>query len=58
MAKQCMLQREAKRTKLVAKYSKKRKEILADLKTAQNLSEIYAMQKNYSDYLAIVFLFV
>ena len=45
MAKQSMLQREAKRTKLVAKYSKKRKEILADLKTAQNLSEIYAMQK-------------
>ena len=45
MAKQCMLQREAKRTKLVAKYSKKRKEILAELKTAQNLSEIYAMQK-------------
>jgi hypothetical protein len=58
MAKQSMLQREAKRTKLVAKYSKKRKEILADLKTAQNLSEIYAMQKSYNDYLAIVFLSV
>ena len=45
MAKQCMLQREEKRTKLVAKYSKKRKEILSDLKTANNLTEIFAMQK-------------
>ena len=45
MAKQCMLQREEKRTKLVAKYSKKRKKILSDLKTANNLTEIFAMQK-------------
>ena len=36
MAKQCMLQREEKRTKLVAKYSKKRKEILSDLHSEIN----------------------
>jgi len=58
MAKQCMLQREEKRTKLVAKYSKKRKEILSDLKTANNLTEIFAMQKSYNDYQVIVYLFV
>jgi hypothetical protein len=57
MAKQCMLQREVKRTKLVAKYSKKRKEILSDLKTANNLTEIFAMQKSYNDYQVIVYLF-
>ena len=37
MAKKCMLQREAKRNKLVKKYSKKRKEILATLKTSKSL---------------------
>jgi hypothetical protein len=37
MAKQCMLQREAKRNKLVKKYSKKRKEILTSLKSSKKL---------------------
>ena len=40
-----MLQREAKRNKLVKKYSKKRKEILATLKTSQSLTEIFEGQK-------------
>lgn len=34
-----------KEQNLLRNIQKKRKEILADLKTAQNLSEIYAMQK-------------
>jgi small subunit ribosomal protein S14 len=45
MAKQSMIQRELKRGKLGKKYSKKRKEILSNLKEAKNLSEIFAMQK-------------
>ena len=45
MAKQCMLQREAKRQKLVKKYSKKREEILAGLKTSKSLTEIFEGQK-------------
>ena len=45
MAKQCMLQREAKRQKLVKKYSKKREEILASLKASKSLTEIFEGQK-------------
>ena len=35
-----MLQREAKRQKLVKKYSKKREEILTSLKTSKNLTDM------------------
>jgi small subunit ribosomal protein S14 len=40
-----MLQREAKRNKLVKKYSKKRKEILTSLKSSKNLNEIFEGQR-------------
>jgi small subunit ribosomal protein S14 len=46
MAKQSMIQRELKRIKLVKKYSKKRNEILLNLKKAKNLSEIFTLQKH------------
>ena len=45
MAKQCMLQREAKRNKLVKKYSKKREEILTGLKNSKSLTEIFEGQR-------------
>lgn len=40
-----MLQREAKRNKLVKKYLKKRHNILAGLKGAKNLTDIFSLQK-------------
>ena len=40
-----MLQREAKRNKLVTKYSEKRKEILTGLKNSKSLTEIFEGQK-------------
>jgi len=46
MAKQNMIQRELKRLSLVSKYSKKRKDILHNLKSAKNLTEIFELQKN------------
>jgi small subunit ribosomal protein S14 len=45
MAKQSMIQRELKRNKLVKKYAKKRKQVLVELKTAKNLTEIFSMQR-------------
>jgi len=45
MSKKCMIEREAKRSRLVEKYSKKRKLILEKLKTANSLDEIYTAQK-------------
>jgi small subunit ribosomal protein S14 len=46
MAKQNMIQRELKRVQLVSKYATKRKEILDNLKSAKNLTQIFALQKN------------
>ena len=46
MAKKSMIQREFKRIRLVKKYSKKRKEILVNLKKAKNLNELFKLQKN------------
>jgi len=46
MAKQNMIQRELKRVRLVSKYATKRKEILDNLKSAKNLTQIFALQKN------------
>jgi small subunit ribosomal protein S14 len=46
MAKQNMIQRELKRVRLVSKYANKRKEIVENLKTAKNLTQIFALQKN------------
>lgn len=40
-----MIQRELKRVKLVIKYSKKRQEILFDLKKERNLDKIFVLQK-------------
>ena len=40
-----MLQREAKRNKLVKKYSKKREEILTGLKNSKSLTEIFEGQR-------------
>ena len=40
-----MLQREAKRNKLVKKYSKKREEILTGLKDSKSLTEIFEGQR-------------
>ena len=45
MAKQSMIQRELKRVKLVVKYSKKRQEILFELKKEKNLDKIFVLQK-------------
>jgi small subunit ribosomal protein S14 len=45
MAKQSMIQRELKRVKLVVKYSKKRQEIIFELKKERNLEKIFALQK-------------
>jgi small subunit ribosomal protein S14 len=45
MAKQSMIQRELKRVKLVVKYSKKRQEILFELKKERNLEKIFVLQK-------------
>lgn len=40
-----MIQRELKRVKLVVKYSKKRQEILFELKKERNLEKIFVLQK-------------
>ncbi len=40
-----MIQRELKRVKLVVKYSKKRQEILFELKKERNLDKIFVLQK-------------
>ncbi len=40
-----MIQRELKRVKLVVKYSKKRQEILFELKKEKNLDKIFVLQK-------------
>lgn len=45
MAKKSMLERELKRKKLVSKYSKKREEILNQLKTVNSLEEIFALNE-------------
>jgi len=44
MAKQSMIQRELKREKLVKKYKLKRSTILKDLKTTNNLKEVFILQ--------------
>jgi small subunit ribosomal protein S14 len=46
MAKQSMIQRELKRFNLVLKFSKKRKEILQNLKNTNTLEQIFFLQKN------------
>jgi len=40
-----MLERESKRKKLVARYSKKRQEILNQLKEVNSLEEIFALNE-------------
>jgi small subunit ribosomal protein S14 len=45
MAKKSMLQREAKRKKLVIKYSEKRKALSIDLKKATILSDIFSINE-------------
>ena len=40
-----MIQRELKRVRLVVKYSKKRQEILFELKKERNLDKIFVLQK-------------
>ena len=45
MAKQNMIKREVKRTKLVKRYLTKRNTILTTLKNSKSLSEIFALQK-------------
>ena len=40
-----MIQRELKRVKLVVRYSKKRQEILFELKKERNLEKIFVLQK-------------
>lgn len=44
MAKQCMIQRELKRQKLVTKYSGKRAKLLIDLKNSNSLTDIFSVQ--------------
>jgi small subunit ribosomal protein S14 len=45
MAKKGMLERELKRKKLVSKYSKRRAEILSELKKVNSLEEIFALSE-------------
>lgn len=45
MAKKGMLERELKRKKLVSKYSKRRAEILSELKRVNSLEEIFALNE-------------
>ena len=45
MAKKSMLEREYKRKKLVTKYSKKRKNILNELKNANSLEEKFSLNE-------------
>jgi small subunit ribosomal protein S14 len=45
MAKKGMLERELKRKKLVSKYSKRRAEILSELKKVSSLEEIFALNE-------------
>ena len=45
MAKKSMIQRELKRKRLVEKYSKKRNEILNQLKKADSFDEIFALNQ-------------
>ena len=45
MAKKCMLERETKRKSLVTKYSKKRELILKELKSADSLDDIFALNE-------------
>jgi small subunit ribosomal protein S14 len=45
MAKKGMLERELKRKKLVSKYSKRRAEILSELKKVNSLKEIFVLNE-------------
>jgi len=45
MAKKSMLERELKRKKLVLRYSKKREEILNQLKKVDSLEDIFALNE-------------
>ena len=45
MAKKSMIERELKRKRLVSRFKKKRKELLAELKKASSLEEIFACNK-------------
>ena len=45
MAKKSMLQREVKRKTLVMRYAKRREEILNQLKKANSLEEIFALNE-------------
>lgn len=45
MAKKSMLEREKKRTKLVTKYSGKRKLLLSELKTIDSLEDLFKMNE-------------
>jgi small subunit ribosomal protein S14 len=45
MAKKSMLERELKRKKLVLRYSKRREEILNQLKKVDSLEEIFALNE-------------
>ena len=45
MAKKCMLEREKKRKSLVNKYAKKRELILNELKSADSLDGIFALNE-------------
>ena len=45
MAKKSMLERELKRKKLVLRYSKRREEILNQLKKVESLEDIFALNE-------------
>lgn len=45
MAKKSMIERESKRKRLVARFGKKRNELLKELKKASSLEEIFACSK-------------
>ena len=54
MAKKCMLERERKRKSLVNKYAKKRELILNELKSADSLDGIFALNEKYKNFHVIV----
>ena len=58
MAKKSMIQREEKRKRLVKKYLDKRNGILKQLKQADSLDEIFALNQKFKNYQETVYLIV
>ena len=58
MAKKSMLERESKRKKLVSRYSKRREEILKELKKVDSLEQIFALNEKLQKFVLMNLLFL